>query len=146
MTTFEIRVRDAVESDAPAIAALLDALGHPLEPARVVAQLEALARQGRCATLVAEVDGRVVGLVSAQAMLMLHRPDPSGRVTVLVVDSAAHASGVGTRLLREAESFLAREGCTRIEVTSSPHRVEAHAFYLRRGYERQGERFAKVRR
>ena len=146
MTLLEIRVRDALASDSHEIAALLDALGHPLEPARVIAQLEALARQGRCATLVAEVDGRVVGLVSAQAMLMLHRPEPSGRVTVLVVDSSAHGTGVGSRLLREAESFLEREGCTRIEVTSSPHRVEAHAFYVRRGFERQGERFAKVRR
>src|SRR5689334_12842009 len=127
MTMLEIRVRDAEESDSRAIAALLDVLGHPLEPQRVVAQIRALARQGGNATFVAEIDGRVVGVVSAQAMLMLHRPDPSGRVTALVVDPAAHGAGVGTRLLQAAEAFLERSGCRRIEVTSAPHRTDAHA-------------------
>ena len=143
MATFEIRIRAAAETDAAAIAALLEVLAHPLDPARVVAQLRALAAQGGCATFVAERDSRVIGLVSAQAILMLHRPEPVGRVTVLVVYPAAHGGGVGTALLRAAEAFLAARGCARVEVTSAAHRVDAHAFYLRRGFARQGERFAK---
>src|SRR5689334_21044756 len=110
MGALVVRMREAAESDAHAIAALLDVLGHPLAPDRVASQLRALEHQGGNATFVAELDGRVVGVVSAQSMLMLHRPDPSGRVTVLVVDPAAHGSGIGTRLLREAEAFLERRG------------------------------------
>jgi predicted N-acetyltransferase YhbS len=134
-------VRAAGDADAAAIARLLAMLGHPLEPARVVAQLRALEAQRGSATLVAESDGAVVGLVSAQALVVLHRPDPVGRVTALVVHDERIGGGVGTLLLEAAHAFLRAQGCTRIEVTSAPHRTGAHAFYLRRGYTRQGERF-----
>ena len=139
--TSGLSVRDARDADAEAIAHLLEALGHPLDPPRVIEQLRALAAQGGSGTWVAERDGRVVGLVSAQAILMLHRPAPTGRVTVLVVDPDAHGRGIGTALLREAEAFLYGRGCRTIEVTSAPHRTAAHAFYLRRGFARQPERF-----
>jgi predicted N-acetyltransferase YhbS len=136
-------IRPASESDADAIAPLLAALGHPLEPAQIVAQLRALAQQGGNVTLLAERDGCVVGLVSAQALLMLHRAAPVGRITALVVSAELVGGGVGSQLLRAGEAFLESRGCSRIEVTSAPHRTGAHAFYLARGYARQGERFSK---
>lgn len=136
-------IRPARPSDAAAIAPLLGELGHPLPPDRVAERLDALARQGGSATLVAERGGDVVGLVSAQALLVLHRARPVGRVTVLVVGAGRIGSGIGTALLRAAEAFLVGAGCSRIEVTSAAHRRDAHAFYLARGFERQGERFSK---
>jgi len=139
----EISVREVRDADAAAISRLLDVLGHPLEARTVSEQLRALAAQGGSNTWVAERGGRVVGLVSAQTILMLHRPAPTGRVTVLVVDPDTHGHGIGTALLREAEAFLFGRGCRTIEVTSAPHRTAAHAFYLRRGFARQPERFLK---
>ena len=139
----ELSVREARDADAAAISRLLDALGHPLDPPCVIEQLRALEAQGGSSTWVAEREGRVVGLVSAQTILMLHRPAPTGRVTVLVVAPDTHGHGIGTALLRAAERFLFGRGCKTIEVTSAPHRTAAHAFYLRRGFARQPERFLK---
>jgi len=139
----EALIRLARATDAQAIAPLLHELGHPQTPAMVAERLEALARQGGSTTLVAERAGNVLGLVSAQSMLVLHRVGPLGRITALVVRSGLIGVGVGTQLLRAAEAFLVDAGCTRIEVTSASHRAGAHAFYLKRGYERQGERFSR---
>jgi PhnO protein len=51
--------------------------------------------------------------------------------------------GIGARLLAHAESWLrAREAVTSI-VNSSTHRVDAHRFYRREGYQAIGWRFQK---
>lgn len=137
-------IRAARADDADAIAPLLAELGHPLPAAAIAARIgELAATQPGAANLVAERGGRVLGLATAQSLLVLHRAEPVGRVTALVVRADLIGTGIGTRLLAAAEAFLAARGCRRIEVTSAAHRHDAHAFYLKRGFARQGERFAK---
>lgn len=135
-------VRDARPDEVDALLPLLDQLGHP-EDARVVAgRMAWLAAHGD-RVLVAELDGRIVGLLTTHRTPVIHRKGDVGRITALVVDERARGTGVGRALMREAESILRAAGCERIEVTSATRRADAHAFYTALGYEASGVRFSR---
>jgi PhnO protein len=75
--------------------------------------------------------------------LVLHRPAPVGRISLMVVDQAFRSRGVGAQMIATAERLLADKGCQLVEVTSNLRRVDAHRFWERNGYERTSARFAK---
>ncbi len=140
----EIHIREAQEADSGFISALLAEMGHPLETETVGANLLAMkALAPRYGTFVAVMNQSVVGVVSAFASSVLHRPHGVGRISVLTVAQAFAGRGIGSALLLHAETFLRKLGCSRLEVTSAAHRQEAHEFYRRRGYIQQGVRFAR---
>jgi predicted N-acetyltransferase YhbS len=57
---------------------------------------------------------------------------------LLSVDPSRQNSGLGSRLMKEAESFAARAGCKFMDLRIVNLRTENHAFYLRRGYVEMG--------
>lgn len=134
-------LRDARPRDAEAIAALIAALGYEVVAADVRRRLAALAKAGQ-EVVVAEKDG-VVGVLTTSMMIVLHRPKPVGRISMLVVAEAVRGGGIGGALVAEAERRLAARGCGLVEVTSNRKRLRAHAFYEKLGYERTSFRFAK---
>lgn len=129
-----VTLRDANPADAQVIADLLEQLGHPISPDTVGRQLAILGGTGNDRVLVAEAEGRVLGVLGLNWTPLLHRGQPLGRVTVLVVNEAARGQGIGSRLVAEAERVLREAGCSAVEVTSNVRRVEAHDFYLGLGY------------
>jgi GNAT superfamily N-acetyltransferase len=137
-----VHIREAQDNDLSSIAALLVEMGHAVDTETVRANLRAV--QGLAplfGTFVAVRGQAVVGIVSVFASPVLHRPDPVGRVSILTVDQSCLGQGIGSALLLHAETFLRGLGCGRIEITSAPHRLQAHEFYRRRGYTQQGVRF-----
>ena len=137
-------VREARPSDAPAIARLLAELGHPAPEDEVRERVATIARErpGH-AVLVAEDASGVIALASGFVAPFLHRPGLTGRITVMVVAAAARGRGLGARLLTAIEEALAARGATSFELTSNVRRADAHRFYEKRGYTRQGFRFEK---
>ena len=137
-------VREARIADAPAIARLLGELGHPAPEAEVRARLEEIARlaPAHVVLVVEEADG-VVAAASGFVGPVLHRPGLTGRISVMVVAEGRRGAGTGSRLLEAMEKALASRGATRFELTSNVKRADAHAFYERRGYKKQGYRFEK---
>ncbi len=130
--------------DAEALALMLAELGHAATRGDIERRLNALSKGDPGGfSAVAEADGRAVGFVAAHLTPMLHREQPVGRVTTLVVTAEARASGVGSFLLAAAESWCREQGAVRIELTSGADRREAHEFYERRGWRREGVRFVR---
>ena len=76
-------------------------------------------------------------------MLVLHRPQPVGRITALVVDAALRGQGIGRLLVAQAQASFTRAGCGLIEITSHHRHSQAHAFYEHIGYPQTSLRFAK---
>ncbi len=129
-----ITIRDAIPADAQIVTGLLKQLGHPISTEITRQQLVLLSSTGCDRVLVAEADGVVLGVLSLHWTPLLHRDNPLGRVTALVVDEAARGQGIGSRLVAEAERVLQEAGCNAVEVTSNVRRAEAHNFYRRLGY------------
>jgi len=63
------------------------------------------------------------------------------RLTALVVGEAARRRGLGRALVERVKAEARRLGCDRLEVTSSVHGEDAHAFYARLGFEERPRRF-----
>lgn len=138
-----MKVRPATAADAAAIADLLGQLGYPTDESAVRRRLARMAEHGGQTTLVAEVDGRVVGMTTVHVRYAINSDAPMGRLVSVVVDEVRRSRGVGTELIREAERVALAEGCDRMEVTSAAERDMAHRFYVRLGYEVRSKRFMK---
>lgn len=132
----------AEERHAAALAGLLGELGHPATPEQVVTRLSEL-RHGDPDgfAVVAEAAEGAVGFAAAHLTPMLHRARPVGRVTTLVVAAGRRGQGIGGLLLAAAVAWCRERGATRLELTSGESRREAHAFYERHGWRREGVRF-----
>src|SRR5689334_23339774 len=137
-------IRTARPSDASSVAELIRQLGPPEGAEGVEARIAALADTPTDAVLVAEVDGRVVGLVSLHVTPFFNRGTSRGRVTALVVDESVRGQGIGKRLLLAVEDAARDRGCVEAELTSAAHRLDAHRFYLNAGYEGHPHRFRKL--
>ena len=86
-------------------------------------------------TLVAELDGKVAGVVTVTG-----RP-PEGEIDLLFVDPWAIGHGVGRALLDRATAAAATEGFRALLIESDP---QAEAFYLRMGAVWIGEQISSA--
>ena len=136
-------IRVAGPEDAPEIARLLEQLGYPASEEQARARLTTVAENADGMALVAERDGRVVGLVGLHLLPFLERDGRWCRVTALVVDEALRGKGIGRELIEEAERVAREKDCRCVEVSSGPRRADAHGFYERLGYEERRRRFQK---
>lgn len=136
------KIRDAKPSDASRLAELFRYLGHEIDEKRVRKNLAALKKSGEV-PLVATLGKTVVGACGVGRRIVIHRPAPLGRITVLVVAEEAQGHGIGRLLVEAAEEWMRERGCKLVEVTSNDRRTAAHAFYRHMGYERTSIRFAK---
>ncbi|HEX8214443.1 MAG TPA: GNAT family N-acetyltransferase [Allosphingosinicella sp.] len=137
-----MRIREAVDSDSAAMAALITGLGYAVTPSEISERLALLGSAGE-PPLLAEQDDEIVGCVTWHVTPVLHRPGPVGRITMLVVAAPFRGQGTGRALVEAVEARLKERGCVLAEVTSNVKRGRAHRFYERLGFERTSYRFGK---
>ena len=137
------KIRDARAKDAEELVALIGLLDHHVDARGVRKRINQLAKE-KLAPLVATLDKHVVGLIGIHRMVTIHRDQPVGRITILVVAEKARKQGVARMLVEAAEQQLKKLGCGMVEVTSNDRLAAAHAFYRHMGYERTSIRFAKA--
>lgn len=94
-------------------------------------------------TLVAELDGDVVGVIDMEYHQRLGDHRPQARVNDVVVTDRARGAGVGTDLLRRAEELARKRGCFRMALVTAGWREASIAFYRREGWQDYGEWFVK---
>lgn len=138
------RVRVVEAGDANDVAELLQTLGYPCNRAEAIDRIAIFRDDPRQYLLLAELEGAACGLAAFQLNYSLTRGAEVARITALVVAPACQRQGIGRRLLREMEALARRAGAIRIEVTSNPRRLEAHAFYRGCGYPDGSLHFAKL--
>jgi GNAT superfamily N-acetyltransferase len=136
------KIRDAKPRDAEELVGLMKLLDHKVDAKGVRKRTNQLARE-KLAPLVATLDKKVVGLIGIHRMITLHRDQPVGRITILVVAEKARKQGIARMLVEAAEQQLKKLGCGMVEVTSNDRLAPAHAFYRHMGYERTSIRFCK---
>lgn len=142
MSDSPIRIRPATLGDAAALAHLLTQLGYPNTADEVHARMSCF-RDGADAALVACSGDTVYGLAALHFIPLLQRDGHVLRVTAFVIDKSTRRAGIGSELLNACERHAIACGAERVEITSADSRVEAHEFYVGRGYAREGQRFTK---
>ena len=132
-------VRTATPGDAAALVALLraGALADPGEedPAPCRAALAEIVDSPGNDVLVAELDGRVVGM--CQLLVLRHLQHGGGRCAELESVHVApdlRGAGIGGVLVETAVGRARAAGCYRVQLTSNAARVDAHRFYARHGF------------
>ena len=137
-----VTVRLAEPRDCASMAELIGQLGYSVSPEEVAARLEAVHDHGH-PVFIAERHGEIAGCLTTSVMQVLHRPAPVGRIAMLVVDETLRGQGIGSALVRAAETALAARGCALMEVTSNFKLTDAHRFYEQLGYQQTSVRLAR---
>jgi ribosomal protein S18 acetylase RimI-like enzyme len=125
--------RDARPSDVSAVHRLIGQLADSADEAAFRARFENVLATDGHRIIVAEVEGKVVGVLHMFERPALEKPCEL-MVQALVVDSEARSSGVGETLMREAEAWAQNRKLPSVSLYSRDDRKRAHAFYERIGY------------
>jgi GNAT superfamily N-acetyltransferase len=144
----QVTVRLAVPEDWPAVAGLLVELGRGVAEGTAHDPTHQLQFAGHIrriddVTLVAEVDGDVLGVIDMEYHQRLGDHRPQARVNDLVVTTRARGSGAGHALVSRAEELARRRGCFRMALVTAGWRTDTIAFYERQGWQNYGEWFVK---
>lgn len=151
-TQSTVREADAgdVEGVAAAVEALLVELGGRM-PSRTEMEQEVQALlddpQGG-SVLIAEADGRIVGVLTASWQRAIHVPGVYATVQDLWVDEDWRSRGVGAELVEAIASQARTRGVSRLEVGLPRETFAAIAstesFYRRSGFEHLGPRMRRL--
>ena len=142
----EISISDCSKSDFEGIFPLLQQLwpAKSLDPETLRALFSGAIDSNSRVLLCARLDGRVVGFGSITLKTHLWHGGLIAWVDELVVDTECRKRGIGQRLLERLASLARERGCRAMELDSAFHRVEAHAFYEKLGFEKRAFLFAKT--
>lgn len=95
--------------------------------------------------LVAELDGVVVGTAFLKQHQTHDMKKPVTRITALIVDEAHRASGIGRRLIEEAERWACSRGSSELVLsTAGENHGSVKAFYEHCGFRCTGYRMNKL--
>jgi GNAT superfamily N-acetyltransferase len=142
-------VRSARAFDWPFVAGLLVELGRGVaegtatDPTHEI-QFAGHLRRLDSVTLVAESDGRVVGMVDMEYHQRLGDHRPQAKVNDIVVTESFRGKHVGDALLSRAEELARKRGCFRMTLVTAGWREGAHGFYERYGWDDFGKWFVKL--
>jgi GNAT superfamily N-acetyltransferase len=139
----DVTIRAAEAADAEVLAELMTQLGYETRASEMQMRMEPILANKNYATFVAVSKGRVCGMIGTFTCYSYEHNSPSGRILALVVSEKMRGRGVGHALVAAAEKDLAQKNISRIAVNTRFERKEAHEFYEKAGYKRNGFRFVK---
>ncbi len=139
-----LEIRAATAADAPGLAELLAAAGHPVPVRELAERLDGQQLEAGTALLAMEW-GPPSGLVQLHRYRVLHRPHPVAQVTALFVAPDDRRRGIGRLLVKAASQAARVAGCGALEMLTGPDPV-LHAFCLATGFAAAGERHERALR
>lgn len=129
-------IRDAARSDVAALVALeVQVYDHPWTERILREEL----RQANRVYLVAERDGRIVGLGGAMVVT------EDAHITTLGVAPGYRRRGIGSKLLLELIDRVVDEGAKNLTLEVRESNVDAQALYERFGFDHVGRRHGYYR-
>jgi ribosomal protein S18 acetylase RimI-like enzyme len=106
-------------------------------------RLESILADDDYATLVACDGDAIVGFVGTRVGPLYESDGHYGQIMGLAVAADHQRCGIGSTLIRAAESIMVERGVCVSVVSSGHHRAGAHAFYEAHGYGFTGRRYRK---
>ena len=139
----DVTIRAPEATDVEALADLTTQLGYETRASEMQMRMEAILADKNYATFVAVSKGKVCGMIGTFTCYSYEHNSPSGRILALVVSEKVRDRGIGRALIAAAERDLAQRNIRRVAVNTRFERKEAHEFYEKAGYTRNGFRFVK---
>jgi ribosomal protein S18 acetylase RimI-like enzyme len=132
-------IRDAKEKDVQAMSALLEQLfaieqDFKVDRDKQFRGLQRLLETPRTKILVAEIEGRVIGMVTMQILISTAEGGPVGLIEDLVVDETLRGQGIGEQLLNRMERWSQQQGLIRLQLLADRANTQALKFYRKRGW------------
>jgi GNAT superfamily N-acetyltransferase len=91
--------------------------------------------ESRGRIMVAEVDGQVVGMCTAQLVASTAEGAWSGWIEDLILDEDYRGCGIGRYLLAAAEDWCFKQGATRVQLLADRANTPALQFYAKTGWQ-----------
>lgn len=79
--------------------------------------------------IVAILDNKIVGVLTSEIQVKLHRERKQSFIEDLIVDKEYRNQGIGKVLLEDAVNYAKSNDCEVIELTSYINNEDAHRFY-----------------
>jgi GNAT superfamily N-acetyltransferase len=143
-------IREARDADLSALAALLaELMTHhgvtPLAPEQAAAAIATVLRAPNAWYFVAEVEGRIVGMVQVNERFSTWDAASYGYVEDFCVTAAWRGRQLGTLLLDHLAAWGRARGWARIDLDVSASLTDSVRFYARRGYADTGSVLYRLR-
>ncbi|HEV7438493.1 MAG TPA: GNAT family N-acetyltransferase [Methylobacterium sp.] len=142
---YGLEIRTAMGADAPGLAALMAAAGHPVPAHALADRLDAL-RYGQGTALLALEWGPPSGLVVVHWYRTLGAEQPTAQITTLLVGPDERRRGIGRLLLKAASQAARVAGCDVLELAVAGEEPTLSAFCLATGFAETGSRFVRALR
>lgn len=135
-----MKIRTATKNDIPAMAELL----HELFAIEVdftpdydtqCRGLELLIDSDSAKILVAEFNGRVVGMCTAQIIVSTAKGQEVGVVEDVVVDVEHRGKGIGSQLMQNVEEWAKEQHLGRLQLQADRSNGPALCFYRQKGWQ-----------
>ncbi len=128
-----VKLREALSSDAAPLASLAEELGYAATAAEIAERLAVLLGSPHDAVFAAILGLTPVGWVHVTIVTLLESARHA-EIRGLVVTAALRSRGIGEQLVAHAEQWARERGVSRMRVRSNALRERTHAFYERLGY------------
>ncbi|HEV3392446.1 MAG TPA: GNAT family N-acetyltransferase [Chthoniobacterales bacterium] len=139
----DVAVRRAEIGDAAALADLMTQLGYSTRTSEMEMRMETICADKNYAAFVAISGGKVCGMIGTRISYSFEHNSPGGAILALVVSDKFRGRGVGHALIAAAENDFAQRNIRRLAVYTHFRRTEAHEFYEKLGYAKNGFRLVK---
>ncbi|WP_234032781.1 GNAT family N-acetyltransferase [Paenibacillus faecalis] len=138
-------VRTFEKKDLESVTSLMRELNYPTTLNVMGERMEMMASSPIHCNMIAELEGRVVGMVMLRQIKSLIRHEPVTQITSLIVTSSCRNQGIGKRLVRDAEAWGKQQGSHLLFLKSgNPEELDpAHAFFEHIGFEKAGYKLVK---
>lgn len=136
-------IRNATYHDAPAIKALLKALGYESRMSILIHQLETMFDKNDHQVFVCEQRREIVGFASVHFLPQLAFDGGIAIISYLSVDDSLKGQGVDKALERHISEQAVLKKCERIQVHLSEWRTFEQKFYEQQGYQEYPKYFTK---
>lgn len=138
-------IRQATEDDLTDLIYLMKELGYPTTLEKLKLRYRPLFASENDYILVAESDGKVIGMAGCHTTLFYEYDGLYLRLAAFVIDSAYRSQGIGRTLLESVENLARDLGANAVILNSGnkEERKGAHLYYTSMGYRAKSTGFVK---
>jgi PhnO protein len=138
-----VEIRKATLADEEDIAILIRELGQAIgligdvNPVAWYSTLRKMIASPEWTFLIAEDDGKKVGLLVLLVLPSLYWGGNYGAITELIVTESYQGKGIGKMLVEEAKRIARSQGCEQLDVSVEVQNESAIGFYEKLGFEKK---------